>query len=155
MADQLPRWFESADRIVHIDFHTGLGPWATYKMITARRDDDPATSALHRWFGAAVEAASTGPTAYDNRGGIDEWLEGRAAGRECYSLCAEFGTYGPMAVLSALRAENQAHHWGGSPIESKARLREVFAPASPEWRRTVVRQGVEIVRQAIDACFGK
>ena len=60
--------------------------WATYKMITARRDDAPATSTLRRWFGPAVEAASTGPTAYDNRGGIDEWLEDRAAGRECYSL---------------------------------------------------------------------
>jgi predicted deacylase len=153
LAEQLPRWFESAERIIHLDFHTGLGRWATYKVLTAHRNDDPATRTLRGWFGAAVEAASTGPTAYDSRGGIDEWLEDRAAGRECYSVCAEFGTYGPLTVLSALRAENQAHHWGDSDGRAKRRLSEVFGPVDRDWRRAVVRQGVEIVRQAIEACF--
>jgi hypothetical protein len=155
LAEQLPRWTDSAERIVHIDFHTGLGPWATYKLLTSHRDNDPATRTLRNWFGSAVEAASSGPTAYDNRGGIDEWLENQLSDRECYSVCAEFGTYGPVAVLAALRAENQAHHWARSSETAKSRLREVFGPASPEWRRTVVRHGVDIVRQAVDACFGK
>jgi hypothetical protein len=155
LVEQLPRWTDSAERIVHIDFHTGLGPWATYKVLTAHGDDDPVTRTLRDWFGPAVEPASTGPTAYESRGGIDDWLEDRLAGSECYSVCAEFGTYGALAVLSALRAENQAHHWGGPVEQTKSRLREVFGPASLDWRRQVVRQGVEIVRQAVDACFAK
>jgi hypothetical protein len=183
LAEQLPRWTDSAERIVHVDFHTGLGRWATYKVLTARGENDPATGTLRSWFGPAVEAAGTGPTAYKNRGGIDEWLEDRLADRECYSVCAEFGTYGPLAVLSALRAENQAHHWaktserpepdaparetgslagalgsgwkGGTVGLAKRRLCEVFAPKERDWRRAVVRQGVAIVRQALEACFAK
>jgi hypothetical protein len=155
--EQLPRWTESAERVIHIDFHTGLGPWATYKMLTAHAENDDITQTLRSWFGPTVEACLTGPTAYDSRGGIDEWLETRLADRECYSVCAEFGTYGPLAVLSALRAENHAHHWGqNDPIataRAKKRLCEVFAPASRDWRRRVVDQGVEIVRQAVEGCF--
>jgi hypothetical protein len=158
-AEQVSRWAEAAERIVHVDFHTGLGPWATYKILIAHGDDAPKTRTLRGWFGPAVEGCPTGPTAYDTRGGIDEWMEHRFADRECYSVCAEFGTYGPLAVLMALRAENQAHHWGkGDPkvlTKAKQRLREVFAPASREWRRKAVEQGVEVVRQAIDACFTK
>jgi hypothetical protein len=157
LAEQLPRWTEFTDRIVHIDFHTGLGPWASYKILTAHANGDAATKRLRDWFGEAVESCRTGPTAYDTRGGIDEWLEDRLVDRECHSVCAEFGTYGPLAVLSALRAENQAHHCGGDDpaATAKQRLREVFAPASRDWRRRVVRAGVEVVRQAIDGCFGK
>jgi hypothetical protein len=159
LAEQLPRWTDSAERVIHLDFHTGLGPWATYKLLTAGSDADDKTRRLQEWFGPAVEACRSGPTAYDTRGGIDEWLEDRFADRECHSVCAEFGTYGPLKVLSALRAENQAHHWGGDDPKrvrpAKRRLREVFAPASRQWRRRVVRQGVELVRQAVEACFAK
>jgi Protein of unknown function (DUF2817) len=159
LAEQLPRWTDSAERIIHVDFHTGLGPWATYKILTAHGEADAATRILRDWFGPAVEACRTGPTAYDSRGGIDDWLQARFADRECFSVCAEFGTYGPLAVLSALRAENQAHHWGqNDPVSvhrAKRRLCEVFAPASRGWRQSVVRQGVEVVRQAIDGCFTK
>ncbi|HEX4588455.1 MAG TPA: DUF2817 domain-containing protein, partial [Gemmataceae bacterium] len=155
--EQLPRWTDAAERVIHVDFHTGLGPWATYKLLTARPDSDAATGKLRGWFGPTVESCRTGPTAYDTRGGIDEWLEDSLARRECYSLCAEFGTYGPLAVLSALRAENQAHHWGGDDPAilrpAKARLKEVFAPASRDWRRRVVQQGVDLVRKAVDVCF--
>jgi len=155
LAEQLPRWTDAAERIIHVDFHTGLGPWSTFKVLTSRGETDPATRKLRDWFGPCVEAADTGPTAYNNRGGIDEWLERRCADRECYSVCAEFGTYGPLAVLSALRAENQAHHYDQSTARTKRRLCEVFAPASREWRRSVVRQGVDLVRRAIDVCFAK
>ncbi|HEY1380223.1 MAG TPA: M14 family metallopeptidase [Gemmataceae bacterium] len=157
LAEQLPRWTDAADRVVHLDFHTGLGPWATYKLLTAHGEADAAAGTLRDWFGPAVEACRTGPTAYATRGSIDEWLEERLAGRECYSVCAEFGTYGPLTVLYALRAENQAHHWcradSPAPAATKRRLVEVFAPASRDWRRAVVRQGVELVRRAVEVCF--
>ncbi len=153
LAEQLPRWAGSADRIIHVDFHSGLGRWATYKVLTSHAENDVAAESLRVWFGQAVEAAGVGPTAYKNRGGIDEWLEDRLADRPCYSVCAEFGTFGPLTVLSALRAENQAHHFGGPVERTKRRLCEVFAPANRHWRRSVVRQGMQVVRQAIEACF--
>ncbi len=154
LAEHLPRWLGAAERIVHLDFHTGLGRWGTYKLLVPHAEAAPHFRWWRERFGPEVEAAATGPTAYHSRGGLDEWLEARFAGRECYSACAEFGTYGPLTVLSAVRAENQAHYWGQADPETvqaaKRRLCEVFAPASPSWRRQVVRQGVELVRRAID-----
>src|SRR5439155_24826700 len=129
----------------------------TYKVLTAHAEGEAPTRTLRHWFGRTVEATRTGPTAYDTRGGIDEWVEDRLSGRDVYSVCAEFGTYGPLAVLSALRAENQAHHWardnGQSLRAAKGWLCEVFAPASRDWRQAVVRQGVELVRRAVEVCF--
>jgi hypothetical protein len=157
LAEHLPRWLGAADRILHLDFHTGLGPWATYKLLTGRAEGSSHHSWLRERFGPAVESVQTGATAYENRGGIDEWVEALFADRDCYSICAEFGTYGLFRVLAALRAENQAHHWGrDNPLArevAKRRLCEVFAPADRGWRRTVVAQGVELVRRAIDVCF--
>jgi hypothetical protein len=157
LAENVPHWLGHAERIVHIDFHTGLGRWATYKLLTENTEGSPRVGWLRERFGATVESVQTGTTAYSTRGGIDHWLEALFADRECYSVCAEFGTYGPMTVLAALRSENMAHHWGQTAAKTvsavKQRLCEVFAPASQSWRRQVVAQGVEIVRRAIDVCF--
>ena len=65
---------------------------------------------------------------------------------------AEFGTYGHAAMFGALRAENQAHHWGrpGAAINdrARARLREVFCPASAEWRTRVLTAGTGLIERA-------
>ena len=93
--------------------------------------------------------------AYEVRGDLITWCCREIfAGRDYDGIAAEFGTYGPISVLSALRAENQAHHWGtpDSPPTrcAKSRLREVFAPESPEWRAETVAKGVDIVQRTID-----
>jgi hypothetical protein len=67
-------------------------------------------------------------------------------------MVAEFGTFGNIPMLAGLRAENRAAHWG-QPGErftekAKARLRELFVPSSPDWRATVLAQGVELVTRA-------
>ena len=76
------------------------------------------------------------------------------AGRDYDGIAAEFGTCDPISVLSALRAENQAHHWGtpdsSSTRRAKTCLREVFAPESPAWRAETVAQGVDVVQRTID-----
>ena len=70
---------------------------------------------------------------------------------------AEFGTYAPLRVLQALRAENRAHHWGqpndAGTRRAKRQLRETFAPADEGWRNTTVTRGLDIVRQAFRAGF--
>jgi hypothetical protein len=64
---------------------------------------------------------------------------------------AEVGTYGSLRTLAALRAENQAHHWGSSDAPktatAKAHLREVFCPADEGWRRRSVETVVGVVER--------
>jgi hypothetical protein len=154
LREHLPRWLGSAEGVIHFDFHTGLGPWATHKLLTTAAEGSPRDRWLREQFGQAVESTAGGPTAYPTRGGLDEWCERRFADRGYVCFCAEFGTYGPVAVLEAVRAENQAHHWSpaDAPVRRavKNRLVEVFAPANPEWRRKVVGDAVEMVRRALE-----
>ena len=33
LASNLSQWIGNASEVVHIDFHTGLGRWGTYKLL--------------------------------------------------------------------------------------------------------------------------
>jgi len=153
MQARLPEWVGNAAFALHIDFHTGLGRWADYKLLL---DDGPDTEAA-RWvadkFGADVVEPIDGATAYAARGSIGQYSQW--ALKECryHYFCAEFGTYSPMRVLAALRAENQAHHYGRQPGQSlewpKRQVVETFCPASPAWRGEVLEKGLGILQRAL------
>jgi len=76
--------------------------------------------------------------AYRTRGSFGNWCVRQGWVANYLYACAEFGTYDPIAVLGALRAENQAHHWSTDASAAtrwaKHRLLERFCPASPSWR---------------------
>ena len=146
------RWAGDTHTLWHLDFHTGLGPWGTHKLLL---DTDAVADRARGVFGPdAVEVGDTGPTAYPSRGGLNRWARAMLPGVEVVSLCAEFGTYPDFAMFTGLRTENQTHHHAaGTPadIAAKARLRELFVPADPGWRRRAVTDGVELVRRAMTA----
>ncbi|MFT7520475.1 MAG: hypothetical protein ACI9MC_002624 [Kiritimatiellia bacterium] len=156
--EHLPRWVGGCERVIHIDFHTGLGASATYKMFVDHNPGDPGDVELKRIFGAGVvEPWNAGGTAYAIRGGLGTWCKTRLPNVNYDVLAAEFGTYPALKVLAALRQENQAHHWGDAhdptTASAKSRLREVFAPTSQSWRDAVVARGTEIVHTAMDSTF--
>jgi hypothetical protein len=61
-----------------------------------------------------------------------------------------------MQVIAGLRAENQSHHWGRpddpSTLRTKERLKELFCPASPAWRKATLASGIDLVNKSI-ACL--
>jgi hypothetical protein len=152
---QFPRWLAAAPRGLMLDFHSGLGKSAVFKLLV---DAPPHTvtqlEQAAQWFGNdIVEPTAPSGTAYHTRGGFDSWCTRMAAGRDFMSFCAEVGTYSVFRVLAAVRAENMAHHWA-EPDDprtrrAKAELLEVFCPASPAWRRLVVERGTRLIEQAI------
>jgi predicted deacylase len=153
LREQLPRWVGGAERVLHIDFHTGLGRWAEYELLLVKAMEHRKAQ-LAEVFGAdKVKSAST--DAIEARGDSITWCcEEVLRDRDYVGIGAEFGTYGVIRVLAALRAENQAHHWGvphsPSTIRAKARLKEVFVPEDPAWRSETLAQGVKIVQRAIE-----
>jgi hypothetical protein len=154
---EMPRWIGSAEHIIHLDFHTGLGGWGNLALLL----EETVTRDRYRWladrFGEACVEWSGEGIAYPTRGGLGTWCQSAFADRTYDFLCAEFGTYPGTRVLAALRAENQAHHWSESDSpttqRAKRRLVEAFAPADPGWRASTLAQSLKLVRRAFEVCF--
>jgi hypothetical protein len=157
LAGHLHRWVGDASHVLQIDFHTGLGRWATYQLLVDVWLEPERFQWSRAHFGAEVVHSDPGASiAYQARGDLAAWTREALPGRAVDLFCAEFGTYPPLRVLAALRAENQAHFWAqpDGPITrwAKQQLFEAFVPASLRWRTAVVAQGLEIVRRALRVC---
>ncbi|MFO0888734.1 MAG: DUF2817 domain-containing protein [Isosphaeraceae bacterium] len=158
LSENLGRWLRGSERVVHLDFHTGLGPWASWKLLIDYRLEAWQRTWLETWFGAgSFETGDNSLVAYDARGGFGRWCVARRFAPEYLFACAEFGTYGPVSVLAGLRAENRAHHWGApgsaSMLRAGERLKELFCPSSASWRSLVVEQGLDLVRRGMQGLF--
>lgn len=153
LSDNLPRWLAGSQQVIHLDFHTGLGQRGECKLLIDYPLTERQRSCLTDWFGAdSFEACDSSGLAYDARGGFGRWCLSRGLSPDYLFACAEFGTYGPVQVLAGLRAENQSHHWGTPTAEStvrvKARLKELFCPASDAWRSDVIERSLELIHRA-------
>ncbi len=157
LAAHLPRWVGGASRVLHVDFHTGLGPSATYKIFVDHAAGSAGLKGIGRRFGASeVEPWSSGHTSYAIRGGLGGWCKSRF-GQSYDVLAAEFGTVPALQVIRALRIENQATFGcpPGSPQISRARerLKDVFCPRDPAWRNAVIPMAVKVVVTALEAAM--
>jgi hypothetical protein len=156
LREQAPVWIGRPERVLHVDFHTGLGKWGTYALCVDLPAEHPRVVGLRREFGAdSVQGFDTKGVLYEIRGGLGRWLEQLFPHTQYDTLLAEFGTFPSLRVIAAMRAENRAHHHGGRRprllAKTRAELREVFAPSSSAWRRAVVARGVHIAEQALSA----
>ncbi len=149
----LKSWIGGAKTVAHLDFHTGLGAWGTCKLLIDHPLSDMQKARLTHWFGAqSWEQNDPRKVAYNARGSLGQWCVARQYAPDYVFAFAEFGTYNDVAVIAGLRAENQAHHWGRpedpGTTRAKARLRELFCPASPAWRSKVLATGIDLVDRA-------
>jgi hypothetical protein len=153
LRERLPGWVEDCERVVHLDFHTGLGPWKTWKLLV----DEPLSAAHRSWLAdcfeaGAFEVCDSRGVAYHARGTFGPWCVAQTPGRDYLYLCAEFGTYSAMRIVAGLRAENQAHHWdrpdSAATVRTRQRLRELFCSGDAEWRAQALQQGLLLVERA-------
>ena len=158
LAMNLPRWLGDARSVLHTDFHTGLGTFGTYKILLESDVPHDRVAWTGEIFGAdRVEYSEPNGVSYETRGDLGTWC--RSTFPRCtYDMhCAEFGTYPSLHVISALRAENQAHHWleSGHPtrVRMKRELMEAFVPANDRWRSSAVALGVDILDRSLAAAF--
>lgn len=147
-------WIGEPSFVVHLDYHTGLGRWGAYKLLV----DDTLLPSQRAWLAQTVgtdfvEVNDEQGLAYRSRGGFGRWCTAQHFARDYRFAYAEFGTYSNLRVLAGLRAENQAHHWGGptddSTTTAKARLRELFCPASHRWRSMALHNGVGLIDRVV------
>jgi len=149
LQQNLPGILESAERVVLVDFHTGLGASGTYALLVDAPSDSERYRVLRERFGDRVQPWDPDEgVAYTIRGGFPAALQ-RWFGDRMEVLTCEFGTHPPLKVLKALTIENRVHHWGGDQQQAKAELLEAFCPRSPRWRTEVLTGGATVLNQAL------
>jgi hypothetical protein len=143
----LAQSLSSAERVIAIDVHTGLGKYGQDSLLAERNH-----SALQRMFGERVTSSEPekGP-AYHAFGTLNAMLRRTMPHAEVFALTQEFGTYSPMKVLHALREENRWHHYGAGTLAHpiKRRLREMFYPQDKTWQEAVLNRGEELLKQGL------
>lgn len=156
--DHCEEWIGDAERIVHLDFHSGLGAFGEFVLLLT----EPADSPLCDWYSSTFGATPIEPrlatdeddgTSYSAQGVFGEWMQGRLNSRHYRFAAAEVGTYGVIRVLGAVRNENRAHHHAARESRAferaKRELLECFCPKSPRWRSEVVERGLDLVRLGV------
>jgi hypothetical protein len=149
--DNIMRW-PRGEHIVHLDFHSGLGRYAKFRLFAPANIGPEELSRYRQLFGADIELVGIGGgLGYDVRGDLGRWATATAAPRYRF-LFVEFGTYSPIRILDALHRENQVHFFAsaddGARRRAKLALLECFCPSSPSWRAAVLRAGIEVIELA-------
>lgn len=151
LGELLPTWFGATERVVHLDLHTGMGTYGTYALAVAEDESSAGVQWLHQHFDF-VQGLSEDGVLYPIRGVLGAWLQEQVPSCDYRCMLAEFGTVPPLKVLSAMRAENRAHHFGApedaASKAAKAGMVEAFAPADPHWRRAVVLSATHVAEAA-------
>lgn len=160
LAEHARDWVGAPERVIHVDFHTGLGKWGRYTLALDLPAHHPRVAALGREFGGTfVQGFEPKGTLYEIKGALGNWLEEQFSFAQYDCLLAEFGTYNALRVLGALRRENRAHFYARTDRAltraAKTALFEVFCPRSPAWRELTVRRGLEVVERALVALSGR
>lgn len=152
--DQIALWTSGARLAVHLDLHSGLGPWGGQQWLIDDLTGSPRATWATTHLGASVRAADD-RVVYRALGTMTGDLRTRVDSCEYVGVTAEFGTYSALRVLGALRAENRAHFHsapGSSDYETaKQQLVETFVPASPAWRERAVAGALTLIDRACAA----
>ena len=152
LRERMPEWIGDAQEILHFDFHTGLGPWSSQKLLLDQLQPREVDWWAAHFGREQIEVSDLAVTSYPTRGSFGPWLKHLFAGRNYHYTAAEYGTYPPLRVMTALLTEVRAYNHGlSNPRHAWTRdlLRETFAPASPVWRRRVVSQAFAVVEQGL------
>ena len=145
----LRRRLGTAEEVLAIDVHTGLGPFGEDTVLVSEADYDR----FHKLTRDRVEPPSEdeGNVAYRIRGGLHEMVPLVLNGARVTFIGQEFGTYSPIRVLGALRKENVSYRNGqrdaGGPY--KEALKIAFYPNDLQWEKNVLLRGRRLFEQVI------
>ncbi|MCA8905833.1 MAG: DUF2817 domain-containing protein [Hyphomonas sp.] len=158
------KYLGRARKILHIDWHTGIGAYGEAHFILDESKDSDAYHLLTDWWpGQAihcddiVDGVSISYNGLFNVG-LRQQVEAMA-GAQVVSLTIEWGTYDIEMMLLALVMDNWLVHRAGQADTGKvdrvrAELVERFYPAAMNWRRNVLRASEAIYPQAIEGLAG-
>lgn len=141
-------------RMYAIEIHTGLGDWAKDVLFWPLPLSNPKSKTFSALLGEqlSTDAPEEG-VGFRTPGDLQNEAPKLLPQTEMYWLLQEFGAYGPVKTLRALRDENRFYQSGGNNAEhwSKKMLLEAFTPGDKQWQETVVSRGVELFNKGLGA----
>lgn len=140
--------------IFHIDIHSGLGNYASHKLLLAGSGQSTKLDHYKSKFDVSkIELIGTKQSIASTLNGTISHYLGRTMGKNYYHLGLEFGTFSNLRLLKAMRLENAAHYFLDDNDQDKKRIKaeflECFCPSDPLWRKTVVADGLNVINQAL------
>lgn len=148
-------------KVIHIDIHSGMGDYAEDLLVVDRDKNNE----FQQLFGSKVypivrehgeNYSQKEFSAYTTKGSVISAFQEifQRIGVPYYGICQEFGTYGTVSCLKALRLENAAFAKYGEKLgrnhQSKKDLLEAFYPHSClYWKTKVIKNGQEFVNKCL------
>lgn len=146
---------KGARRIVHLDFHTGLGAYGDCEVIfgtTKFKKGD--LERARAWFGKVAFTGDGGDLLSANVQGVNcNAIPEEMPEAEVTAVALEYGTKPVMEVLNALRADHWLYKHGdpASPQGQaiKRRIRAAFYGDTDDWKQRVYDKSVDVLRQSM------
>ena len=151
----LSTYCSAAKHVALLDFHTGLGAFATGVGYCVGDEGTSSVTKAHDVWGddVTVMAAAPGSGVHDgyNLTGIARLM----AHTQVYGNTLEFGTFPTEAMMRAVRADNWLHLHGdlksAQGREIKAEIKRMFYPEdSEEWKARVLAKSLAVWERGIE-----
>ena len=146
------------EKLIVVDFHTGLGAYGAGEMITEDLPGSPAYQRARAMWGARVASSEAGESvSAPLTGTIDKIFPRWLPKTELTFAALEVGTRPTRDVFNALRKDNWLHrfadkrheHANGEAI--RLELRDAFFPDEAIWKNAVWSHANDVVSQALAA----
>ncbi len=138
-----------ADILVHIDIHSGLGPYGKGSIIFGGGRGLRVQRLVADWFAdeAVLSPDEEGSLTSDVSGSVASWLNRLELPGFSAGLGLEFGTVPMPTMLQTLLYENRVFQNHGSEREREIARRSMlrtFYPDDIEWRERIVARTTEV-----------
>ncbi|GLI57131.1 hypothetical protein PM10SUCC1_26450 [Propionigenium maris DSM 9537] len=151
------KYLFQAERVIVLDFHTGLGDYGSCEIITNEKENSEVYIRAKKIWGNKVKTTYSEDSvsihiASSLKLALPSMLSNKV---EVTVVSPEFGTLSPLKVFWALRSENWLHHHGSKDHPKakkiKSRLLQAFYPDDSDWKVSVWKQGRDIVKEALSS----
>lgn len=150
-----------AKRIVHLDFHTGLGAYGDCEVIFGPnkliRED---LARARAWWGKVTSTSDGDSVSADVQGVNPGAIAEEAPQAQVTAVALEYGVVPVMDTLGALRADHWLYSRGKGDVNSplgkqiKKQIRNGFYGETDDWKQRIYEKGAEVLRQTFKGLKG-
>lgn len=144
-----------ARRIVHLDFHTGLGAYGDCEVIFGPNKMNKADLARARaWWGRVACTIDGDSLSAEVQGVNPGAIAEEHPAAEVTAVALEYGVVPVMDTLGSLRADHWLYSRAGGDTSTplgkkiKQQIRSAFYGETDDWKERIYAKGVEVLRQA-------